>query len=166
MSSLESDCEDPSTCQTRNVTRPSGISNLFNNNEKPLNAFVITSKPPPLMYAHSTGSIHQDFTPSSLDRSSAYFTASLPNSISNDNWSYNGEDQVAPSDCYLSTTVSSSNCFDNQSDYEVILDDGSRQKRTISLSTIKLLPSKQHNHGKSTFLDNFITSSKDRRNNR
>ncbi|KAI8887415.1 hypothetical protein K501DRAFT_242578 [Backusella circina FSU 941] len=39
--------------------------------------------------------------------------------------------------------TSSSNFYDNQSDYEVILDDGTRQKRTISLSTLQSIPSQQ-----------------------
>lgn len=145
MSSLDSDGTDPPPCQTK--TRPSGIYNLFNNNDKPLNAFVITSKPPPLTYTHSEEGVNQNLTPSSFGRSSAYFTASLPNS---DTWSY--QDQVDPSEYYLSRTNSTSSYLDNQSDYEVILDDGSRQKRTISLSTIKQLPSKQH----IPFSDNFI----------
>ncbi|KAI8375782.1 Fusaric acid resistance protein-like-domain-containing protein [Blakeslea trispora] len=36
----------------------------------------------------------------------------------------------------MSTTVSLSSYFDNSSTYDVILDDGSRQKRTISLTTV------------------------------
>ncbi|KAG2191988.1 hypothetical protein INT47_000780 [Mucor saturninus] len=155
MSSLESECTDPSPCQTK--TRPSGIYNLFNNSDKPLNAFIITSKPPPITYTDTVAdNTYHDFTPSSLGRSSAYFTASLPNS---DSWSY--QDQVDPSLYDLSRTNSTSSYLDNQSDYEVILDDGSRQKRTISLSTIKQISSRQHIPSTPSFIDNLI--SKDRR---
>lgn len=135
------------------ATPPSGISNLFNNyrgESKPLNAFIATTKPPPILHnQQQTGD--QDISSSSY-RSSAYFTASLPNSISTeDNWNDDNqvEEQTAvgiatkspSSPHYLSRTMSSSNYFDNQSDYEVILDDGTRQKRTVSLSTVQLYPS-------------------------
>lgn len=154
------------------VTPPSGLSNLFNNNDRPLNAFVKTSKPPAVAYTDQ-----QDVsTPSSFSRSSAYFTASLPNSISavttnDEDWvSTSGSAMQTPSSeyNYLSRTVSSTNYFDNQSDYEVILDDGTRQKRTISLSTVQLVPSKQPQPTQHrSFLDGWIASaSKFRNNNR
>lgn len=134
------------------ATPPSGISNLFNNyrgESKPLNAFIATTKPPLILHNQQQTN-DQDI--SSSYRSSAYFTASLPNSIlTDDNWNDDNqaEEQIAveiatkspSSPHYLSRTMSSSNYFDNQSDYEVILDDGTRQKRTVSLSTVQLYPS-------------------------
>ncbi len=169
--STESDHEDPHFTNT-NSSKPSGLSNLFNNNNKPLNAFIITSKPP-LLNTRSTGSIQQDMSPSSFSRSSAYFTASLPNSISNLDWEENQQmsgSNYTSSDHYLSRTISSSNYFDNQSDYEVILDDGSRQKRTISLSTIQPTPSfsqqQQQQKSKTSFLENWIYSSATKNRNR
>lgn len=124
------------------TTPPSGLSNLFNNNNKPLNAYIVTSKPL-LLSTKSTENTHE-FSPSSFSRSSAYFTASLPNSINNtENWDEDHSfNSTTPSPHYLSRTLSSSNYFDNQSDYEVILDDGTRQKRTVSLSTIQQITSR------------------------
>ncbi|KAI8646874.1 hypothetical protein BD408DRAFT_335945 [Parasitella parasitica] len=131
---------------------PSGISHLFNSYKgepKPLNAFIATTKPPPILYTQpqqrqQNNNDLQDTSFSSY-RSSAYFTASLANSIATetaDNPLYGQQAATSPSSPhYLSRTLSSSDYFDNQSDYEVILDDGTRQKRTVSLSTVKLHPS-------------------------
>ncbi|KAI8080547.1 Fusaric acid resistance protein-like-domain-containing protein [Thamnidium elegans] len=116
----------------------SGLSNLFNNQDKPLNAFVITSRPPPLVSHHSDKE-------STCSSSSAYFTASLPNSLHNPDWSDQSDG--------LSRT---SSVYDNQSDYEVILDDGSRQKRTVSLSTLKLTSSNQFLQNSSSVLDHWM----------
>ncbi|KAI8047969.1 Fusaric acid resistance protein-like-domain-containing protein [Gilbertella persicaria] len=165
MSSLTHlDSQDESTLRSTKA-KPSGISVLFNSEPRPLNAYVVTST-----QFSDVGSSY---------RSSAYFTASMPNSIAEeDNWSrWNPNidtDIVPPSPSqlsaksephYLSRTVSSTNYFDNASTYEVILDDGSRQKRTISLSTIPQLNS-------TSFVDTWIQSSdetssllKDKRNN-
>lgn len=153
----DSDSSYPKHQPKKSVTPPSGIANLFSNRQykgesKPLNAFIATTKPPPVQY-NSDGS-DQDVSSSSY-RSSAYFTASLPNSIAEET------DPLLPiaiataasppSPHHLSRTLSSSNYFDNQSDYEVILDDGTRQKRTVSLSTVQIYPShsSSNDHSKS-----------------
>ncbi|GAN07622.1 conserved hypothetical protein [Mucor ambiguus] len=145
----------------KSVGPPSGISNLFNNHHhkgesKPLNAFIATTNPPPVQYNNEPEVSNQDMSSSSY-RSSAYFTASLPNSIAATAAEETDPLLLSPiaitttattpsSPHYLSRTLSSSNYFDNQSDYEVILDDGTRQKRTISLSTVQIYPSHSSNN--------------------
>ncbi|KAI9480671.1 MAG: hypothetical protein EXX96DRAFT_521939 [Benjaminiella poitrasii] len=127
----------------------SEIFNLFNGFEtRPLNAYRATTKTP-LSMTYQPRS-EDNFTPSSYKSSSDYFTASLPNSMTDESWTnyehqedtiaalLSSQNLVEPS--YLSRTVSSS-FLDNQSDYEVILDDGTRQKRSISLSTVQMISS-------------------------
>ncbi|KAI7903752.1 uncharacterized protein BX663DRAFT_471797 [Cokeromyces recurvatus] len=131
----------------------SGISNLFNGSSetRPINAFRATARTP---FSMSQSRSEEYFTPYSY-KSSDYFTASTPNSImDNESWFNHHQinnpiETITPSllssqnlvdTHYLSRTVSSS-YLDNQSDYEVILDDGTRQKRTISLSTVQMTSS-------------------------
>lgn len=161
MIALVSDPKKPLKSQTQTAYQSSGISNILNNNDKPVNTFIITSKPPPLIYTLSTESIQPGFSPSSFDQSSAYFTASLPNSISNEH-QYNRL-------CHtFSSTVSSSSYFDSQSEYEVILDDGTSQKPTVSLSTIQLVSPKKHAiyHRTIKSIFNFKSPSADRHDDR
>ncbi|CEP18223.1 hypothetical protein [Parasitella parasitica] len=152
LESSEGEDSDSSFCKSiprKMTTPPSGISNLFHNykgESRPLNAFIATTKPPPMLYDQQKQN-HNDpqDTPFSSYISSAYFTASMPNSLATDKYDNDFDglqvSNLPSSPHYLSRTLSSSNYFDNQSEYEVILDDGTRQKRTVSLSTVQLLPS-------------------------
>lgn len=151
MSSLTSESDfDSDQISDINKATPSGLSNLFKQNKeevRPLNAFIVTSKVPPIYHNNSD----YDYVASSL-KSSSYYTASIGQETTADNHSEYSEESEQPMPSplaqypnYLSRTVSSTNYFDNQSDYEVILDDGTRQKRTISLSTLQQVPSRYNN---------------------
>lgn len=137
-----------------NSNKPSGLSNLFKQNEevRPLNAFIVTSKVPPIYYTNS------DYDTTSSLKSSSYYTASIGQEPDTNSLYSEESESVSPLSQYpnyLSRTISSVNYFDNQSDYEVILDDGSKQKRTISLSTVQLVPSHHNSHTLKTSNDNF-----------
>ncbi|KAI8367928.1 Fusaric acid resistance protein-like-domain-containing protein [Choanephora cucurbitarum] len=114
---------------------PSGLSLLFNSDLRPPNAYTTTTQP-------------SNHTPVS-----SYSSTSPDNSI--DEWPL-----FFSTTENLSRTVSSSSYFDNQSTYEVILDDGTRQRRTVSLSTVQpdlhFYQSDMHSHARSTETSPFI----------
>lgn len=106
------------------------LCNLFNNQDKPLNAFVNTSKTPPIIASH-----HSDKDSPCCSSSPAYFTASSPNSLHNQ---------------YLA----------DRSDELSVQDNESSQKRTVSLPTIKLTSSNQFIQNSSSVLDQWMLNTR------
>jgi hypothetical protein len=138
----------PSIKTQQKANKPSGITQLFRSKEyKPINAFIATTNLRPLTNSDNGSEASYSYT------SSNYFTASQSNSIDNSSIDFqNYVDMIHDSkyntphpftDPNTLSRTSSSNLYDNQSEYEVILDDGTRQKRTVSLSTLQPISSQQ-----------------------
>jgi hypothetical protein len=175
--SLESDYEcHPISIEKLSASNPSGISLLLqqeheqqekNDQEnKPINAFVVTSRPS-ITYTQSDSMLSDSYRSPSCYGDN---TGQKKSDWQADSQSYSmsvpyGDDDMMHSyvDTYTLSRTPSSNFYDNQSDYEVILDDGTRQKRTVSLTTVQLVPSQQQDDRTINTEDIPETQTNDRR---